>query len=118
VPELAELEQDRCRALAASDLDALAALTHPRLRYTHSSGFTDTRESYLERCASGYYRYESIDLEVESSTVVGDVAVFEERMRARVVVAGEPRQLDTRAQVVWVRDDGVWQHLAYHATSA
>ena len=117
MPEFAELEERRTRALAERDIDTLAQLCHSQLRYTHSTGSTDTCQSYLERCRTGYYLYESIDCEVLSSTVIGATVIFEECMRAQVKVAGQPRSLNTRALAVWAQADGIWKFVAYHAAA-
>lgn len=115
-PELSELEHRRIRALTERDFRALANLCHRSLRYTHSTGFTDTCESYLERCRSRYYLYDSVDCRVDSSVLVGDTVVLDETMSAQIKVGGQVRALCTRALAVWVRVDGAWQFLAYQAT--
>ena len=39
--------------------------------YTHSTGVTDTLESYLVRCRAGYYVYHRIDHPVAKMVVSG-----------------------------------------------
>lgn len=115
-PALEELETRRFEALTHQDFDTLSALCHRGLRYTHSSGFTDTRDSYLERCRSGFYIYDSIDWILDDRIVIGNTAVFCESMIAEVRVDGVPRTLRTKALAVWARVEKEWLFVAYQAT--
>lgn len=110
-----ELESQRLDALTAGDVDMLARLCHPDLLYTHSTGHTDTCQTYLNRCRSGFYRYETIDCEVQAQVLAGNTLAFTEVMSAQVQVGGEPRSLHTHALAVWTRVSGIWCFIAYHA---
>lgn len=110
-----ELEKQRLRALTDGDLDQLSRLCHPDLLYTHSTGHTDSCQSYLDRCRSGFYRYETIDCEVQGQVVAGNTVAFTELMSAQVQVDGRSRALHTHALAVWARTSGAWSFIAYHA---
>ena len=114
-PEARELVAARSRALTQQDHERLEGLCHPQLRYTHSTGFTDTYDTYLERCRSGYYAYRAIDCTVQAACHVGDTLLVEEQMLAQVEIDGSPRDVDTRALSVWVREDANWRLVGYHA---
>ncbi len=47
-----ELEQRRFKAMCDGDADALGALLHADLTYTHSSGAVDSKESYTRASAT------------------------------------------------------------------
>jgi hypothetical protein len=47
--EALALEEARRRALLSGDADALGRLLAPELRYVHSTGVCDTRESLLHK---------------------------------------------------------------------
>jgi hypothetical protein len=102
-------------ALTARDFDQLERLCHPNLLYTHSSGHTDNCQTYLDRCRSGFYRYETIDCEVQGQVVAGNTVAFTEVMSAQVQVDGRPRTLHTHALAVWAQMSGGWRFVAYHA---
>lgn len=110
-----ELERQRLGALTAGDFELLARLCHPNLLYTHSTGHTDSCQTYLDRCRSGFYRYETIDCQVEGQVVAGSTLAFTEVMSAQVRVDGRPRALHTHALAVWAQMSGTWHFVAYHA---
>ena len=51
--EILGLEDKRFIAMIARDLAALEKLTHEQLLYTHSSGVTDTKASWIESIKAG-----------------------------------------------------------------
>lgn len=112
-----QLETARFSALTSRDFESLTRLCHPQMRYTHSTGHTDTCATYIDRCRSGFYTYDRVDFQLDSVVVAGDTAVFEETMTADAKVDGRSRSLRTRAMVVWVRTDQTWLFFAYHATA-
>ena len=111
------MEGERIRATREADFTALSALCHPELIYVHSTGFTDSFESYLEKCRTGFYVYDEIDYEVERTIVVGDTALVTETIRGHVHVNGRPGSFHCRSLVVWVRTADTWKFLAYQPTS-
>ncbi|MGW2254991.1 nuclear transport factor 2 family protein [Kitasatospora sp. NPDC001660] len=111
------LENRRFEALVAGDLDGFTEITHPELVYTHSSGTLDTLDSYLAKCASGFFVYHWIEHPIDRITVVGDTAIVIGDMRADLSVNGVHRKLENRSLAVWTRVDGQWKFLAYQATA-
>jgi hypothetical protein len=62
--EAARLADDsRVAALIADDPTRLAAILSDDLRYAHSSGFADTKASYLAALAKGRTKHPAIDYE-------------------------------------------------------
>ncbi|MFC8450656.1 nuclear transport factor 2 family protein [Kitasatospora sp. NPDC057223] len=114
--EIRTLENRRFEALVAGDLGGFTELAHPDLTFTHSSGTLDTLESYLAKCASGFFVYHWIEHPIDTITVIGDTAVVIGGMRADLAVNGVHRLLDNRSLAVWTRVDGRWRFLAYQAT--
>ena len=57
--ELLSLEDKRFAAMVARDFAALEKITHHDMLYTHSSGVTDTKASWLDSMKSGKVRYKS-----------------------------------------------------------
>jgi hypothetical protein len=57
--EILALEDRRFDAMIKGDFGALDKLGHEELLYTHSSGVTDTKKSWIESMKSGKARYKS-----------------------------------------------------------
>jgi ketosteroid isomerase-like protein len=110
------LEDLRFSALVAEDFDAVAAVCHPELIYTHSNGATDTLASYLEKCRSGYYIYHAVDHPVTKIVIAGDVALVLGEMNADLTVGGNRLQLRNISLAVWVHHGDKWQLIAYQPT--
>lgn len=115
--QVVALENERIRATRDGDFTALSGLCHPELIYVHSTGFTDSRESYLEKCRSGVYVYDEILCEIERTIVVDDTALVTETISGRVRVNGRPGSFNCRALSVWVRSANTWKILAYQPTT-
>ena len=110
-------EEQRYRAMVEADLAALDRLCADELSYAHSSGVRDTKQQYLGKVRSGYYRYLDVEHPVERVEVVGDTAIVVGRMTADLIVDGMPKSIDNLALAVWVRSaDGGWRLLAYAPT--
>lgn len=111
------LEAKRIDCMVRRDLDALAPMLADDLSYSHSSGRTDTKASFLELVRKGHYL--GVEFPTSTVTVSGDAAIV--RGLARMHVTG-----DTGAELrypvlfldVYVRRSGVWQLLAWQATRA
>ena len=77
---------------------------------------TDDKESYLAKVQTGYFRYESISIEEQSTLVLSGVALLRGRMRARGLLNGAPLMLDNRFLAV-VRNLGrQWRLLSHQPT--
>jgi hypothetical protein len=113
---LTALEQARCAAIVDGDYDAFAALSHPELRYTHTSGETDTLDSYLQKCRSGYYDYHRIDRPITRITIVGDTALILGEFHSELSAGGIEKELHASALAVWIRDGDSWLFLGYQPT--
>ena len=110
-------EEQRYRAMVDADLPALDRLCADELSYAHTSGVRDTKEQYLGKVRSGYYRYLDVEHPVERVEVVGDTAIVVGRMTADLIVDGMPKSIDNLALAVWVRSaDTGWRLLAYAPT--
>lgn len=114
--EILELETRRYRAVVAGDFDLFRSLCHPQLVYTHSNGSRDTVDSYVEKCASGFYVYHRIDHPTTEILLVGDTAVVVGEMNAAITAGGKDKELLNNSIAVWVKEGGSWLLLAYQPT--
>jgi len=114
--QISELEARRYQAMTDGDTAALAELFSPDLVYTHSDATSDSRQSYLDKLASGHFDYGPIEHPETSVVVRGDTALVFGDMRGDVVIGGSKRVLNSRSLAVWVREEGSWALLAYQPT--
>jgi uncharacterized protein (TIGR02246 family) len=110
------LESQRFQAVIDGDFDQFASLAHPDIAYVHSSGTVDSLDSYLKKCRSGYYVYQSIDHPIDEIRVYGESVLVFGEMNAEMVINGEQRSLRNKSLAVWVKLEGHWKLAAYQAT--
>ncbi len=117
LPDLiAELEQRRQAAMLAGDVATLDELLSESLVYTHSNAESDGKRQYLDKLASGALRYHTLAFDDTEVVCVGtDTVLTTGRMRGRVEVDGALRQLDSRFTTVWLRAQGFWRLVSFHA---
>ncbi|MFC9764483.1 nuclear transport factor 2 family protein [Rhodococcus jostii] len=111
-----ELEDVRYNAVVSQDYDTFEALCHPDLAYSHSSGDTDTLETYLAKVRSGFYVYHEVEHPIDFVRIIGDVALVVGEMNARITADGTPKRLRNRCLAVWKYSSSGWQLLAYQPT--
>ncbi len=115
--QISDLEARRYQAMTDGDIATLEELFSADLVYTHSNAEADSKQSYLGRLASGYFKYGPIEHPETSILVRGDCALVFHDMRGEVRVGGsEQRMLNSKSLAVWVRENGNWVLLAFHPT--
>ena len=114
--QISELEDRRYQAMAAADLPVLEELFSADLVYTHSDASADSKQSYLDKLASGHFDYGVMDHPESSIVVRGDCALVFGDMRGEVLIAGATRVLNSKCLAVWVRENGNWALLAFQPT--
>jgi hypothetical protein len=115
--QISALEARRYQAMTDADTGTLDELFSADLVYTHSDATSDSKQSYLDRVASGFFRYGPMTHPEHSIVVRGDCALVFHDMRGEVLVNGETmRVLNSRSLAVWVREDGNWALLAFQPT--
>ena len=110
------LEQRRFKAMIAGDAGELATLLHRDMKYTHSSGAVDSKDSYTRGVREKLWDYQSIKTSSETVSIHGDAALVHCRLQIDLEVKGVPRQVDSIALTVWIKDEGRWQVLAVNST--
>ena len=113
---LADVERRRYEAMMQAVIAALREVLDDLLVYAHSNSATDDKQSYLAKVQAGYFRYESISIEEQSTLVLSDVALLRGRMRAVGLLNGSPLTLDNRFLAVVRNSGGQWRLLSYQPT--
>lgn len=110
------LEEARYQAVVDKDWDTFAALCHPELSYSHSSGITDTLAEYLAKGRSGFYVYHRIEHPIDSIRIVDDIALVHGEMNAEITAGGRDKTLRNKCLAIWKYAEGHWRLLAYQPT--
>ena len=114
--QISALEARRYQAMTEADTAALGELFSTSLVYTHSDATSDSKQSYLDKLASGHFDYGVMEHPETSIVVHGDCAIVVGDMRGEVVIGGQTRVLNSRSLAVWVRENGNWVLLAFQPT--
>ena len=113
---LLEADRRRREAMISADMRALSDLLSDELIWTHSSGRTDGKASFLEKIESGATVYH--ELEVDDAVIVplGDVYVHHGTLTGSATAAGKRKDLRNRFLSVWKTENGNFEMLAWQST--
>ena len=113
--EMLGLEDRRFAAMVARDFAALETLTHDELLYTHSSGVTDSKASWLESMKSGKVKYKSASCSERQVKFFGEVALIRGRAAIEVDIGGQPKSLRLLFLNAWTRTPQGWKFAAWQS---
>lgn len=115
--KLQAADDARVSATKAADPSKLRAILSEELRYAHSNGLVDTRESFIELVTSGKTKYEAIEYEERRFTFPAPkIALMSGR--AHVVAQTGTGVMDSVLSflAVWrEEEDGTWRFLAWQS---
>lgn len=103
--------------MLAADVGALGALLSDTLAYTHSTGVTDSKQSYLELLAGGALRYEALAFAEPQTRLLGAAGLVSAVMRATVLKGGVRRDIASSYLAVWEHSAAGWVLQAVQATA-
>ncbi len=113
--EILGLEDKRFGAMIARDFKALDAMLHGELLYTHSSGVTDTKSSWLDSMKSGKTKYKRVNCSERKVRIFGDIALVTGRAAIEAEVNGQARQLKLMFLDAWARTPLGWKFVAWQS---
>jgi ketosteroid isomerase-like protein len=113
--EILGLEDRRFAAMIARDFAALEKMVHDELLYTHSSGVTDTKASWLDSMKSGKVRYKSAATSERQVKFFGDTALVRGKAAIEAEIGGQPRSLRLLFLNAWVRTPQGWKFAAWQS---
>ena len=114
--DVLQMEEQRWAALIGNDFDALDALVHPSLSYTHSNAIVDTKEAWIGSVTSGLVDYRSVEREDIAVITSGTTAVITGKATFTVGLQDREITIVARFTAVWVNEDGNWQFFAWQNT--
>jgi ketosteroid isomerase-like protein len=115
IRDIDRLEDERYGAMRLRDFAALDRLLHEGLLFVHSSGFTDTKSSYLAGLRDGRFEYLHLQREDQLTRVYGPVALVFNRVRMSALIRGIPMETDSRDLGVWLRTEDAWRLIAHQS---
>lgn len=110
-------EEARRQAMLAADVAALGALLADALAYTHSTGVTDSKPSYLQLLASGALRYETLEFAAPQARLMGSAGLVNAVMYATVRKGELRRDIASSYLAVWEHTAAGWVLQAVQATA-
>ena len=114
--EILGLEDKRFGAMIAGDFAALDKLVHDQLLYTHSSGVTDSKPSWIDSMKSGKVKYKSVKCSERKARFFGDVALLTGKAAIEVDIGGQPKSLKLFFLNAWTRTPQGWKFVAWQST--
>ena len=101
--EILDLEDKRYAAMCGGDFAALERMLHDELLYTHSSGLTDTKATWLASLRSEKTKYKSAVCSDHKVRLAGDTALVTGRTTIEAEVNGQPLSLRLVFLNVWTK---------------
>jgi ketosteroid isomerase-like protein len=113
--EILSLEDKRFAAMIAKDFGVLEPLVHEQLLYTHSSGITDTRTSWLESMKAGKVKYKAATCSDRKVRILGEVALVNGRAHIEADIGGQARTLKLLFLNAWAKTPQGWKFVAWQS---
>jgi hypothetical protein len=106
----------RVAATKSADHEKLTAIFSDDLRYAHSSGTVDTKQSYIESLTSGRTKYLTLDYEERAFTFPAPgIALMTGRAHVKVANASGEVDMVLSFLAVWREENGKWRFLAWQS---
>jgi len=112
---LAAMEAWR-QAMMKKDGAALARLYHEDIRYGHSSGLVEDRNTAVNHIVTTKTNYVSVDLVDTKVVVQGNIALVNGRVNYKEMADGKPSDVKMHVLHVWVRTPQGWQMIGRQST--
>jgi hypothetical protein len=113
---LTSADDARVAAMKSADREKLAALLSDDLRYAHSSGTVDTKQSYIESLTSGRTKYLTLDYEERAFTFPAPgIALMTGRAHVKFANATGEVDMNLSFLAVWREENGHWRFLAWQS---
>ncbi len=113
---LTAADSERVAAMKTADREKLTGILSEDLRYAHSSGIVDTKQSFIESLTTGRTKYVALDYEERAFTFpASGVALMTGRARVRVANASGENDMLLGFLGVWREENGHWRFLAWQS---
>ena len=113
---LTPADDARVAATKSADREKLTAIFSDDLRYAHSSGTVDTKQSFIESLTSGRTKYVALDYEERAFTFPAPgIALMTGRAHVKVANATGGVDMLLSFLGVWREENGHWRFLAWQS---
>ena len=109
------VEKQRFDAQVSKDVAVLERVLADDLIYTHSSGNTDTKQSYIQSIRDGKSNYGSIDVQEQNVRIYGNSAVVNGVCLIKMTSNNTTTDLKLRYTDVYVKKGSQWQMVAWQS---
>jgi hypothetical protein len=107
-------DQQRLRAMMASDGAALGAVLSEQMIFMHSDGRREAKRDYVKNLTAGDTAYaDAKTSDVQAQRVTSDVIVLTGAQSMRKKLGPDWSQIDLRFQSVWRNEGGTWRMVAW-----
>ena len=113
--EVIETEKQRFIALVSDDFAVLDHVLADDLVYTHSSGKSDTKQSYMQSLREGKTKYKAMDTQEQKVRLYGNTAVINGKCLMNVTSNGAVINTLLAYTSVYVRTGNQWQLVAWQS---
>lgn len=103
------LEDQRCAAMIAADVDAFQRLLSDEMLWAHASGKIDPKPQMLAQYAQGSMRVFTLERSETTARIFGTAAVVTGVVRMDAMAGGVRKQVHSRYTGVWSAHDGAPQ---------
>ena len=109
-------DDERVAAIIAGDRARLTAIFSDDLRYAHSTGAVDTKESYTEALATGKTKYLAIDYQERNFTFPAPgVALMTGKAAVKIEKGDQKIDMVLGFLGVWHEEQGTWRFLSWQS---
>jgi hypothetical protein len=116
--EALKAEDARSAAQTSGDFAAMERLFGDDLRYTHSSGRSDGKASYIELQRSKSVVYRSMQRSNVTVRTYGCIAIITGEAHYQVTVDGKDITPELVFHSIWAKRDGAAQFISWQSTAA
>ena len=113
---LLDADAKRRKAMIAGDVATLDELLSDELNWTHSSGKSDSKTTFLQGIGSGVVVYSALDVSDVSVSAHGDIFLYHGVLQGRASREGVEKNLSSRFLSVWKHRGGAFKMLAWQST--
>ena len=99
-------------ALIGKDSVSLSGLLAEDVTYGHSTGMVQTKAQLIRSVVSGEQDYRSMEPSDMNVRIYDNTGVVTLKLKAHVVIAGKPTDLNMTATLTWVKINGEWKLVA------
>ena len=112
---VAAVERQRFAAQVSKDYAALDKLLADDLHYTHSSGATDNKASYIQSIRDGKSKYDAIDVQELTVRLYGNTAIINGVCLIKAMNNGETINTRLRYTDAYVKKGNQWQLVTWQS---